>query len=99
MVKSLPSRERGLKYAIVLSYNGDGTVAPLAGAWIEITKITNTLTDKRVAPLAGAWIEIFAYLAFSCKVMSLPSREHGLKFLLQQVFLRLLRRSPRGGVD
>ena len=33
-------------------------VAPLAGAWIEIT-ITVEITGKDiVAPLAGAWIEI-----------------------------------------
>ena len=34
-------------------------VAPLAGAWIEITKdLTDALNDVGVAPLAGAWIEI-----------------------------------------
>ena len=34
-------------------------VAPLAGAWIEISSITaETLKLKGVAPLAGAWIEI-----------------------------------------
>ena len=37
------------------------TVAPLAGAWIEIA--LDPITDQYVfvAPLAGAWIEIKAY--------------------------------------
>ena len=34
-------------------------VAPLAGAWIEISiRLTATTTPQWVAPLAGAWIEI-----------------------------------------
>ena len=34
-------------------------VAPLAGAWIEITKAAlGRMQGNRVAPLAGAWIEI-----------------------------------------
>ena len=33
-------------------------VAPLAGAWIEITIGILTITIGAVAPLAGAWIEI-----------------------------------------
>ena len=33
-------------------------VAPLAGAWIEITINILTDDDNKVAPLAGAWIEI-----------------------------------------
>ena len=35
-------------------------VAPLAGAWIEITPITLNNITYTVAPLAGAWIEISA---------------------------------------
>ena len=35
------------------------TVAPLVGAWIEIS-CRNPLFEKQiVAPLVGAWIEIF----------------------------------------
>ena len=36
-------------------------VAPLAGAWIEITQFNSRLLIAAVAPLAGAWIEIFLY--------------------------------------
>ena len=56
--KSLPSRERGLKYykrfVVVLTYH----VAPFAGAWIEIIQIYAGLDGSAVAPFAGAWIEI-----------------------------------------
>ena len=34
-------------------------VAPLAGAWIEISVGENLKLLKGVAPLAGAWIEIY----------------------------------------
>ena len=33
-------------------------VAPLAGAWIEITGIDVYKNVRSVAPLAGAWIEM-----------------------------------------
>ncbi len=33
-------------------------VAPLVGAWIEITKGENDFKEISVAPLVGAWIEI-----------------------------------------
>ena len=33
-------------------------VAPLAGAWIEITRQKHSSYLLGVAPLAGAWIEI-----------------------------------------
>ena len=41
---------------------GDGGVAPLAGAWIEIILRLRESKAALVAPLAGAWIEI------GCKV-------------------------------
>ena len=34
------------------------TVAPFAGAWIEIYSIRNLRSAGDVAPFAGAWIEI-----------------------------------------
>ena len=55
---SLPSRERGLK----LYYSGlvdmKATVAPFAGAWIEIINLIVGMSRRTVAPFAGAWIEI-----------------------------------------
>ena len=34
-------------------------VAPLAGAWIEMSVKPDILVSNIVAPLAGAWIEIW----------------------------------------
>ena len=39
-------------------YSARIPVAPLAGAWIEITLFERQEEIFRVAPLAGAWIEI-----------------------------------------
>ena len=36
------------------------TVAPLVGAWIEISILLSTFVNGVVAPLVGAWIEIDA---------------------------------------
>ena len=38
------------------------SVAPLAGAWIEIERSHVVKASVDVAPLAGAWIEIFYVL-------------------------------------
>ena len=54
-------------------------VAPLAGAWIEIQKLAKFCTIYWVAPLAGAWIEIFIVIIILPPLLSLPSRERGLK--------------------
>ena len=56
--KSLPSRERGLKFPIHYQMLLNDAVAPLAGAWIEITFCNPRIAAIVVAPLAGAWIEI-----------------------------------------
>ena len=57
------------------------TVAPLAGAWIEMAQVGKTELILNVAPLAGAWIEMpVSHTAGSRSGMSLPSRERGLKF-------------------
>ena len=56
---SLPSRERGLKSLYFVGLMEIGSVAPLAGAWIEISNSIITFSLSKVAPLAGAWIEIF----------------------------------------
>ena len=77
---SLPSRERGLKYTKLNQSEGRKQVAPLAGAWIEISFSYDIFCWRHVAPLAGAWIEIDATggYAAACR-KSLPSRERGLK--------------------
>ena len=58
------------------------SVAPFAGAWIEIRQFFYKCSLYRVAPFAGAWIEIALDNGFIKLVhTSLPSRERGLKFV------------------
>ena len=49
-------------------------VAPLAGAWIEITCWRWTGPYICVAPLAGAWIEIVASVGVDGDVQGRPPR-------------------------
>ena len=56
--RSLPSRERGLKFNNLPNCILCEVVAPLAGAWIEISVNIKVHEGDAVAPLAGAWIEI-----------------------------------------
>ena len=54
-------------------------VAPHAGAWIETLLITSLLLPPLVAPHAGAWIETSRNYMRLMKLLSLPTRERGLK--------------------
>ena len=77
---SLPSWERGLKEKEQAECLSAQEVAPLVGAWIEIS--VATIPDKliSVAPLVGAWIEILHLRLFLHDIaLSLPSWERGLK--------------------
>ena len=57
-MKSLPSRERGLKSVDQTSGKPMDDVAPFAGAWIEMSLAVRSRFLPPVAPFAGAWIEI-----------------------------------------
>ena len=57
VIKSRPSRARGLKHSLAGTASYCTCVAPLAGAWIETTCRCSGKTTHPVAPLAGAWIE------------------------------------------
>ena len=75
-------------------------VAPLAGAWIEISDSWNIYMRNSVAPLAGAWIEIaITGWIVGNRYLSLPSRERGLKYMESEVHPLQQGRSPRGSVD
>ena len=47
-----------MKWQCILIGQGFKIVAPLAGAWIEISVIVYIPINPLVAPLAGAWIEM-----------------------------------------
>ena len=55
---SHPSRVRGLKFPPAHQSAGQSSVAPLAGAWIEMIPFLARGVHILVAPRAGAWIEI-----------------------------------------
>ena len=58
MYQSLPSWERGLKSIAICLILLWYIVAPLVGAWIEISLVNIMFFYTSVAPLVGAWIEI-----------------------------------------
>ena len=73
-------------------------VAPLAGAWIEIYYIMIIDNLRCVAPLAGAWIEMSMRAGSERKkIMSLPSRERGLKFMVDEEKKGLIEVAPLAG--
>ena len=47
-------------------------VAPLAGAWIEISITGFIFNSSFVAPLAGAWIEILSAVIQYCRLPVAP---------------------------
>ncbi len=77
---SLPSRECGLKYYVTSAFIINHPVTPFAGVWIEILPVRFLYSGYFVTPFAGVWIEIgFKYKNKTITVLSLPSRECGLK--------------------
>ena len=76
---SLPSWERGLKFAETQDHLILEGVAPLVGAWIEIYALMYEMKSGEVAPLVGAWIEILKGVDYYPECESLPSWERGLK--------------------
>ena len=71
--KSLPSRERGLKLPCLAYQIRLHTVAPFAGAWIEMAWLLMRYRAYSVAPFAGAWIEISLFVhILACLVRVAP---------------------------
>ena len=71
---SLLSWERGLKFEKHSKKFRKEHVAPLVGAWIEITSQILKMQLLEVAPLVGAWIEISQTVNGSMAVASRSSR-------------------------
>ena len=76
---------------------GTRTVAPFAGAWIEILIKAKLLSNWNVAPFAGAWIEILSRYVHHHLGLSLPSRERGLKYIFLNFFFFYLIVAPFAG--
>ena len=57
------------------------SVTPFAGVWIEIMfDYQKYQSYETVTPFAGVWIEMYLIIVLSGFLMSLPSRECGLKY-------------------
>ena len=62
LIKSLPSRECGLKSDGDFDITQVAMVTPFAGVWIEITSPNDARALILVTPFAGVWIEIQTFL-------------------------------------
>ena len=76
---SLPLRERGLKSLYVFCPFDLITVAPLAGAWIEIIPIDSLAEAIKSLPLRERGLKYKKHGSISHGYPSLPLRERGLK--------------------
>ena len=83
-----------MKSRIVCVYSLSDSVAPLVGAWIEIQLTGFVRVKDIVAPLVGAWIEIARFSAAVGCIVSLPSWERGLKYLVSIQPLTLVMSLP-----
>ena len=76
------------------------SVAPHAGAWIEITVLPIGRHPMPVAPHAGAWIEILRRRARSAESCVAPHAGAWIEIPPQrEIEEELRRRAPRGRVD
>ncbi len=73
-------------------------VTPLAGVWIEIVNTRCFICSCCVTPLAGVWIEIGFSVVDILTLLSLPSRECGLKFVEAQDIQLAIQVTPLAGV-
>ena len=55
---SFPTRERGLKFFMLIPLNSGFAVVPHAGTWIEMVLNKAMNVSRNVVPHAGTWIEI-----------------------------------------
>ena len=75
------------------------SVAPFAGAWIEISYVSFFSTYSVSLPSRERGLKYHENRSVMLTVKSLPSRERGLKYFTMCTFVRGKRRSLRGSVD
>jgi len=99
MCRSLPLRERGLKRVGFCAGNGDNSVAPPAGAWIETNIIIVLPLIALSLPLRERGLKPLSRVRDRIGRWSLPLRERGLKLNQVTSDLFFISRSPCGSVD
>ena len=95
---SLPTRECGLKFTDTMQKLAATTVTPYAGVWIEIHQAKEERLIGVVTPYAGVWIEMNSLTSKVLKILSLPTRECGLKLRQQHPSTMTVRVTPYAGV-
>ena len=71
-VKSLPSRERGLKYPLIVGFVSASMSLPSRERGLKFRPVLCDCCCHVVAPLVGARIEIIRYLSFSVRYLVAP---------------------------
>ncbi len=85
-VKSLPSRECGLKLdCIDTVMNKAQLVTPFTGVWIEILLNLILESFKIVTPFTGVWIEISVFY-FSCRINNRHSLHGSVDWNFMEAF-------------
>ena len=79
MLQSLPSWERGLKFLLPLCMLRLEPVAPLVGAWIEISRFVFAPYSLMSLPSWERGLKFFVPVETFRARLSLPSWERGLK--------------------
>ena len=82
--KSLPMRERGLKYAQRVVERDLARSLPMRERGLKFGEPDQQHGRRHVAPHAGAWIEINDCEPRNGQARSLPMRERGLKLHVQR---------------
>ena len=71
------------------------SVTPFAGVWIEIIHSINFYYGYKVTPFAGVWIEMLSVPTIGKgQLLSLPSRECGLKSAIMVAYFMYDRSLP-----
>ena len=80
-IRSLPTRERGLKLTKTCEKPQEVTSLPTRERGLKPALNCFKLQFPQVAPYAGAWIETLKKSSKSINKKSLPTRERGLKLV------------------
>ena len=97
ILRSLPSRERGLKSPTAPACTATCPSLPSRERGLKSTLPRPKWQTAQVAPFAGAWIEMQTVNRKPPSIVSLPSRERGLKSVLIPVILILCKVAPFAG--
>ena len=99
--KSLPSRERGLKYRVSGDRRARGRRSlPSRERGLKLEGLRRFLPATPVAPLAGAWIEIFFVRGVFLRGAVAPLAGAWIEiFCNLATIIGISSRSPRGSVD